>query len=154
MKSLLPSFWDEKNDPFATFGRDLNRVFSDYSKALPALSSAFASGFPAIDVQETDEGLEITAEVPGISEKDIDVSLEGRMLTIKGEKRASKDVSEQNRFVSERSYGAFRRAMSLPFEPEHDSIAAHVDNGVLTISLPKPRQTKEKTSRIEVKRKG
>lgn len=153
MKSLLPSLWNDKSDPFANLGQDLNRVFADFSKRFPALGGAAEGSFPAIDVNETDRGLEVSVEVPGVSEKDIDVSVVGRMLTIKGEKRASKDVSEENRHVTERSYGAFRRALTLPFEPDPSKIEAHMDNGVLTIALPKPPEEIQKTARIEVKRK-
>ncbi|MBA5778345.1 Hsp20/alpha crystallin family protein [Stappia sp. F7233] len=154
MKSLLPSLWDEKSDPFANLGQDLNRVFADFSKRFPAFGGSGEGTFPALDVNETDRGLEISVEVPGVSEKDIDVSVVGRMLTVKGEKRASKEVSEENRHVSERSYGAFRRTLTLPFEPDPAKVEAHMDNGVLTISLPKPPEEVRKTAKIEVKRKA
>ena len=99
-------------------------------------------------------GLELTAELPGIAEQDVDVSLSGTTLTIKGEKSADKTVSEKDRHVSERSYGSFRRVMTLPFEPEMEQVEAHMENGVLTLALPRPALEAENAKKIEVKRKG
>ena len=154
MKSLLPSLWDDKSEPFGSLNKELSRVFSDFSRRFPTMSGFSEAAFPAIEVKETDNGLEVSVEVPGVSEKDIDVSVVGQMLTIKGEKRADKEVREENRYVSERSYGAFRRSLPLPFEPPADKVVAQMDNGVLTITLPKPAEALGKTSRIEVKRKS
>ncbi len=154
MKSLLPSLWDDKSEPFGSLNKELSRVFSDFSRRFPTMTGFPDTAFPAVDVKDTEEGLEVTVEVPGVSEKDVDVSVVGQMLTIKGEKKAEKEVREENRYVSERSYGAFRRALPLPFEPPADKVKAQMDNGILTISLPKPPEAAGKTSRIEVKRKS
>ncbi|MBD1546175.1 Hsp20/alpha crystallin family protein [Roseibium aggregatum] len=131
----------------------MDRMFQDFGRKLPAAGAAVTS-FPAIDVHDTDKGLELTAELPGIAEKDIDVSVSDRTLTIKGEKTAEKTVDEKDRYVSERSYGSFRRVLTLPFEPDASKVEAHMDNGVLTVVLPRPAETAEKTKKIEVKRKG
>ena len=153
MSSMLPSLWGNNDNPFTSLQKEMDRLFQDFGKKLPAVA-AFGNGFPAIDVTETDTGLELTAELPGIAEKDIDVSVSDRTLTIKGEKTAEKTVSEKDRHVSERSYGSFRRVLALPFDPDPEKIDAHMNNGVLTVVLPRPAETAEKTKKIEVKRKG
>ena len=149
MNRMLPSLWDEKNDPFRAMQNEMSRVFGDFARGLPT-SADFATSFPAIDVRETDNGLEISAELPGVAEKDIDVSVSDRVLTIKGEKRTDKEIKEEDRYVTERSFGSFRRSMTLPFAPKTEGIEAHMDNGVLTIKLPKPAEAENQTHRIEV----
>ncbi|ADZ71925.1 Hsp20/alpha crystallin family protein [Polymorphum gilvum] len=151
--ALLPTLWDDKRDPFAVMRKEMNRLFGEVQKKLPDVEW-FGAGFPAIDVTETEAGLELTAELPGVAEKDIDISVSDRLLTIKGEKRAEKEIKEEDRHVTERSYGSFRRAMTLPFAPDPDKVEAHMDNGVLTVHLPKPVEAQEQTRKIEVKRKG
>lgn len=150
---MLPSLWGNDDNPFKSLQKEMDRLFQDFGKKLPA-ATAFGGGFPVIDVNETEAGLELTAELPGIAEKDIDVTVSDRTLTIKGEKTAEKTVSEKDQHVSERSFGSFRRVLTLPFDPDPDKIDAHMDNGVLTVVLPRPMETAEKTKKIEVKRKG
>jgi len=153
MSSMLPSFWRETDNPLMSMQKEMDRLLQDFGRKWPAASS-FEGGFPAIDIHETETGLELTAELPGVAEKDVEVALSGTTLTIKGEKSAGKTVSEKDRHVSERSYGSFRRVMTLPFEPELDQVAAEMDNGVLTLVLPKPASATEVAKKIEVTRKG
>ncbi|WP_417666508.1 Hsp20/alpha crystallin family protein [Roseibium sp.] len=131
----------------------MDRLFQDFGSKLPS-TTGFGAGFPAIDVNETEAGLELTAEIPGVAEKDIDVSVSGNTLTLKGEKSHGKTVSEKDRHVSERSYGAFRRVMTLPYAPDPDSVDANLDNGVLTVTLPRPAESKTQDQKIEIKRRG
>ncbi|WP_417685632.1 Hsp20/alpha crystallin family protein [Roseibium sp.] len=149
----MPSLWNDTGSSLASLQKEMERLFQDFGRSLPSASS-FGNGFPAIDVNETETGLELTAEVPGIAEKDMDVSVSGNTLTLKGEKSHGKTVSEKDRHVSERSYGAFRRVMTLPFAPAPDAVDAHLDNGVLTVVLPRPAETAAQGNRIAVKRKG
>ncbi|GGB53003.1 hypothetical protein GCM10011316_26300 [Roseibium aquae] len=107
-----------------------------------------------MDVHETDAGLEITAELPGVAKEDVDAFLTDRTLTIKGEKKASKTVSEKDRQISERSYGPFRRVMALPYVPEHGQIEAHMENGVLTVVVPRPDEASASPRKIELRKKG
>ncbi len=153
MSNLLPSLWGNDDNPFTSLQKEMDRMFQDFGRKLPTAGAPVTS-FPAIDVHDTDKGLELTAELPGIAEKDIDVSVSDRTLTIKGEKTAEKTVDEKDRYVSERSYGSFRRVLTLPCEPDAAKVEAHMDNGVLTVVLPRPAETTEKTKKIEVKRKG
>lgn len=153
MSSLVPSLWNDQGNPFVSLHKEMDRLFEDFGRKLPA-GQAFNGGFPSIDVAETETGLELTAELPGVDENDIDVSVSDRVLTLKGEKTQEKTVEEKDRHVSERSYGSFRRVMTLPFAPKPEGVAAHMENGVLTVVLPRPEEADPKTRKIEVKRKG
>ncbi len=153
MTSLIPSLWNDPNKTFMSLQKEMDRLFEDFGRKLP-VGSPFGGGFPSVNVSETDTGLELTAELPGVAEKDIDVSVSDRTLTLKGEKQEEKTVDEKDRHVSERSFGSFRRVMTLPFAPKKDGIEAHMDNGVLTVILPRPEETGPQAHKIEVKRKG
>ncbi len=153
MSSLLPSLWNDANNPFGSLQKEMDKLFEDFGRKLPA-GSPFGGGFPSINVEETETGLELTAELPGVAEKDIDVSVSDRTLTLKGEKTEEKKIDEKNRHVSERSFGSFRRVMTLPFAPKPDGVEAHMENGVLTVVLPRPEETGPQPHKIEVKRKG
>ena len=121
-------------DPFLELHREVNRLFDDSFRGMtggaqgPMLS-------PSIDVVETDNGLEISAELPGVAQEDIDLRLDGDLLTISGEKRNQRK-DDKSRFV-ERSYGSFNRSFTLPFAPDPDKVEADCDKGVLTIKLPR-----------------
>jgi HSP20 family protein len=154
MSSLIPSLWNDASNPFASLQKEMDRLFKDYGQNLPAGSAFAGGGFPSINVEETETGLELTAELPGVAEKDIDVSVSDRTLTLKGEKLEEKNIDEKNRHVSERSFGSFRRIMTLPFAPRPDGVEAHMENGVLTVVLPRPEDSGPPSHKIEVKRKG
>lgn len=152
MSSLIPSFWNDNSNPFATLRKEMDKVFEDFGRAGEA-GGVFTGSMPAINVVETDTGMELTAELPGVAEKDIDVSLSDRLLTIKGEKTEEKKIEEKDRQISERSFGSFRRSMTLPYAPASDAIEAHMENGILTVILPRPADQGPAPAKIEVKRK-
>jgi HSP20 family protein len=106
---------------------------------------------PAVDLAETDKAYTVTAELPGMDEKDIDVSINGDMLVIKGEKRQEKEEKNKNYYLSERSYGQFQRSFSLPTGIDRDKIAAEFSKGVLTLTLPKSAEAQQQQKKIEVK---
>jgi HSP20 family protein len=106
---------------------------------------------PAVDVSEDEKSYKITAELPGLDEKNIDVSVSGDTLVLKGEKREEKEEKEKNRYISERSYGAFQRAFSLPDGVDRDKITAGFAKGVLTVTLPKTTEAQKQQKKIEVK---
>lgn len=136
-------------DPFLDLHREVNRLFDDSLRTMREGSSG-SSGFmlsPKVDVCQTDDGWEITAELPGVDQDDIDLRLDGDMLTISGEKRDERK-DDKNRFV-ERSYGSFTRSFQLPFTPDPDKVTADCDRGVLTIKLPKAAE-QDKSRRISV----
>jgi len=115
----------------------------------PAFRTELTMPTPAVDITEDDSGYKITAELPGLEDKDVEVTLTDDVLTIKGEKSTETEKKEKNYHLSERSYGAFRRSFVLPESVDSDKIVASVAKGVLTVAVPKAAAAKPKT--IEVK---
>jgi HSP20 family protein len=137
-------------DPFLDLHREVNRLFDDSFRTMRDSGGESGGGFmlsPKVDVCPTDDGWEITAELPGVDQEDIDLRLEGDMLTISGEKRDERK-DDKSRFV-ERSYGSFTRSFQLPFTPDADKVTADCDRGVLTIKLPKAAEL-DKSRRISI----
>lgn len=140
------------DDPFFQLQRELSRAVDDVFRGVAAPRAPFGTGFaPSLDVKETPQGLELTAELPGVAETDIDLSLEGDMLTLRGEKKAETTTEEKGVHVQERSYGSFQRSLRLPFAPEPGSVSASFDKGVLHVTLPRPAQAQAKENRIPIK---
>ena len=160
MRSLLPSLWghpDEK-DPFRSLQTEIDRVFNDFNRGmrLPGLTET-ATGTrlaPRIDVSETNGTVEVTAELPGVAEEDVDVTLTDDLLTIKGEKKSETEDTQKNYHVVERSYGAFQRSIRLPFEVDPKQVDARFEKGVLKVVLPKPPEVEAKSQKIEIKPGG
>ena len=121
-------------DPFLDLHREVNRLFDDSLRGMTGGTQDTMLS-PSIDIVETDGGLELTAELPGVAQEDIDLRLDGDLLTISGEKRNQRK-DDKSRFV-ERSYGSFTRSFTLPFTPDPDRVEADCDKGVLTIKLPR-----------------
>ena len=106
---------------------------------------------PAVDVAEDEKAYHITAELPGMSEKDIEVNLSGDMLTNSGEKRDEREEREKNYHFSERRYGSFRRSFVVPQGVDRDRLEASFKNGVLALTLPKASEAMQQQMKIEVK---
>jgi len=106
---------------------------------------------PRADVRERGDAYEITAELPGLAEDDISVTLEDRLLTIKGEKKEVKDEKHTDYFISERRFGSFARSFRLPDDVEAEKIDASYSGGVLTLTLPKSRKPQKEVRKIQVK---
>jgi HSP20 family protein len=106
---------------------------------------------PSVDVCETDNSYEITAELPGMSEKDIELTLTENVLTLKGEKKEEREEKKKDYYLSERSYGSFQRSFTMPSDANAEKITTSFKNGVLSISIPKSEEAKAKTRKIEVK---
>lgn len=142
---------DRLFDRFADgFGVPSLRGFLD---VMPAWQGGIQNGFaaPAVDIIEDDAAYHITAELPGMSEKDVDVSVDGDTLVLKGEKRQEREEKEKNRYLSERSYGAFQRSFTLPKNVERDKIAAVFAKGVLKVDVPKSAEARTQQRKVEVK---
>ncbi len=137
-------------------GRD---VFRDYSRMfdnvmrMPTLFESMDEGLvsPRVDVVEDDKTIEVMADIPGIDEKDIRLELRNGTLWIEGERREEKKAEGRNFFRSERSYGAFERAIALPCEVEKGNIEASFKNGVLRVLLPKTKEAREEVTAIKIK---
>ncbi|TCT07220.1 heat shock protein Hsp20 [Tepidamorphus gemmatus] len=152
----LPSLWSrDRDDPFAALHREVERVFEDFGRGWPSaralIGTAGAGASPNVEIHETDTGLEVSAELPGVDEKDVEVTLSENVLTIKGEKRSEHEEKQNGRVFSERSYGSFQRSFALPFEVDASKVTATFDKGVLKVALPKSPEQEKKTRRIEVK---
>jgi len=140
-------------DPFGTFQREMNRVFDEVFRGFPAMGrgAALMGGFaPTLDVHETDRGIELSAELPGMSEEDIDLKLEGDLLSIAGEKKQERKEEQAGMHLSERSYGRFQRAFRLPYAPDPQQVEARFDKGILHVILPRPAQ-QQQGSRIPIR---
>jgi HSP20 family protein len=111
---------------------------------------AMALAAPALDVYDQKDDLIVKAEIPGLSKEEIDISLEGNMLTIKGEKRKEEEVKEEDYYRSERAYGAFSRSIELPAAVQTDKVNASFKNGVLEIRLPKTEEAKTNVVKVKV----
>lgn len=141
-------------DPFLSLHREVNRLFDDvfrgFDSRLPPLGrfSSFGGNWPSVEISDQEKELRVTAEVPGLEEKDIEVMLDDGVLTLKGEKRS--ETEDKDRQFSERFYGSFERRIPLGYEVEDDKVDARFKNGVLTVTLPKTERAQAKAKRIAI----
>lgn len=151
MKSLIPIGRDRLvASPFMSLQREIDRLFEDFSRGFPTIAGNGAIALmPSMDVTETDKEIEITAELPGLEEKDVQINVADNILTIRGEKKAEKEQKDKNYRLVERSYGAFERTLELPEGVNADAIKANISKGLLKVTVPKPAPTQAK--KIEVK---
>lgn len=144
-----------------SFRNEMDRLFDRFGFAswpsfpsFPSLfekSAGFSFNVPAVDVTEDDKGYKIEAELPGLDEKDIEVTVNGDLLVLKGEKRQEKEEKTKNTYVNERSYGSFQRVFSLPEGVDRSKIAADFSKGVLAVTLPKTAETQKQQKKVEIK---
>ena len=130
----MNKLFDEKLDKFSGEGTLQERIWE-----------------PLVDIYEEEDKFVIKAEIPDVDKKDIDITIEDNVLTIKGEKKFEKEEKKENYLRAERFYGTFRRSFTLPASVEKDKIKAKLDKGVLTIEIPKKEETKPKKISIDVK---
>lgn len=151
MPNLLPSLWARGAglDPFRAVQREMDEMFRNFGRGGEPVSVGAAA--PALNIAETADKIEVTAEIPGVDEKDIKVSVEGNRLVIAGEKKTESENKDKEWHVVERSWGAFHRSIALPFEPKDDAIEAHYDKGVLHVFVKKPEPAKPATTQIPIK---
>lgn len=146
-----PQIWR----PFESLRREIDHLFEDFGgdfwrAPFRQVERAFGA-MPAVDVTETDGGYEITAELPSLDEKNIEVKLANNTLTIKGEKRDEKEETKKDYYMRERSFGSFQRSFTVPEGVETDKIEANFKKGVLTVTLPKTAEAKKAEKKITVK---
>jgi HSP20 family protein len=148
-------------DPFLSLHREMNRLFDDVFRgtSLPTASGSQGQGDvgtfvnASMNVSETDNEIRSTAELPGVTEQDIDVSLDDDVLTIRGEKKFERKDDKENFHFVERSYGTFQRSLRLPFPVDPDQVQASFENGVLTVTVPKTGR-QERSRRIQLQGRG
>ena len=130
--------------------QEIDRLFDDFAHRTPASWFGAEAVAPRIDITETDDALEVTAEIPGVEQDDIEVDVSGDVLTIGGEKKKEEETKKKQYHRIERSYGTFRRSMRIPFEVDPDQVTATHDKGILRVTLPKPAEAKKRTRKISV----
>jgi len=151
--------------PFESLRREIDRLFEAVmpgSWGLPLARPAFQIGLPwgqevswamspAVDISEKEKEFEVSAELPGLSDKDVEVKLSNGNLVIKGEKKEEKEEREKDYYLSERRYGSFVRSFAVPDSVDAAKIEATFANGVLTVKLPKSAEARANEKKIEVK---
>lgn len=154
LRSLIPVGRESKLprhepfEPFISLRREIDRVFDDLNRGFSWKTTA-TDLVPNTDVIESDKEIEITAELPGLQEKDVQVNVADNVLTIKGEKKSEKEEKDKNYRLLERSYGSFSRSVELPAGTNPDAIKASISNGVLKVVVPKPAAAQVK--KVEIK---
>jgi HSP20 family protein len=150
-------------DVWQSFRSEMDRLFDRFGTGFgfpslrrmfdiePAWRSSFSFSAPAIDISEDEKAYKISAELPGSNAKDIDVSVSGDMLTLKGEKRREKEEKDKNYHFSERAYGSFQRSFQLPSSVDRDEVAADFSKGLATITLPRTAPAQKPQKKIEIK---
>jgi HSP20 family protein len=156
-----PTFAGETWRPFEVLKKEVDRLFDEFGGdfwrrpfgSLAAFERTWPkfTAAPAVDVAETDKSYEITAELPGIDEKNVEVNLADGGITIKGEKKEETEEKKKDYYVSERRYGSFERYFTLPEGVDANKIAATFKNGVLKVTLPKTAEAQKPAKKIEVK---
>jgi HSP20 family protein len=160
-----PAATRRETSPFDRLRIEIDRLFDDFG--MGTWRSRFRRGVfdveplwrgelswgkvPAVDIGETETGYEITAELPGIDEKNVEVKYADGTLTIKGEKKDEKEEKKENYHLSERSYGSFQRSFRVPDSVDVDRVDAAFKDGVLIVTLPKTTDAQKKEKRIEIK---
>lgn len=143
------------DDPFALMRREMDRVFDDFMHGFGTPAASLPEGVisPRVNVVEKENSLEITAELPGVDQKDIELDLSEGMLTLKAEHKQEKEEGgEDERYhVVERAYGTYMRRFAIPFESDQDKVEARFENGVLNVSVPRSAEAEKRTRKIEVR---
>lgn len=148
MSDMIP--WT--SGEFGRLRQEMDSLFDRFFEGFPRLGITRRMGLtPVIDLYETKDDIIVKAEIPGIDSKDINISLSGDVLSIKGEKRQEKVDKDDNLHRVERSYGSFSRSVRLPCEVEEEKITATYKKGVLNVRLPKCEPAKPKRIKIDVK---
>ena len=138
-------------DPFrevAALQNRVNALFHDFSEGESAMTTA--SFIPAVDIYEDEQKVVLKLEVPGIAEKDLDVSVENNVLTVKGERKFATEEKEENFHRIERRYGSFYRAFTLPTTVDTEGIEAKYDAGILKLELKKKPEAQPKQIKVSV----
>lgn len=162
-KATIPSKaasspWDVLDD----LRREVDRLFNDFgrrdwlrsfraSDMEPTFHRYFTWNVPAVDIAEKDTAFEITAELPGLASKDVDVSLKNGNVIIRGEKQEQKEEKAKDYYLKERQYGTFERSFAVPEGVDKSAIEATFNNGILKVSLPKTLDAQKPARKIDVK---
>jgi len=138
--------------PMELFRRQMDRLFEDFwghSGLMSRVADGEGAFLPRVDVAETDKEVVVTAELPGLSEKDVEVSLTRGQLVLSGQKQSEREEKDKSYHLVERSYGSFQRVVELPAALEEDKAQASFKNGVLTVKVPKGAESRSRKIQIQ-----
>jgi HSP20 family protein len=138
----------QETNPFAFLQQEIDRLFDGFGRNFPPFAGG-NTALPRMDVSETDKVIEVTAELPGLEAKDVQLNLADNVLTIRGEKKSEREEKEKDYHLLERSFGSFARSLQLPDGVKPEDVSAEIAKGVLkvTVKKPGPKQSKQ----IEIK---
>jgi HSP20 family protein len=144
-------------DVFSTMRNEMNRMFERFERDWPRLPSLFGGGnggalVPELDVRENADAITIEADLPGVEEKDVTVTLRDGLLTIKGEKKQEREEKNESYHLTERSFGSFQRSLRLPDTIDENKVEAHFDKGVLKITAAKKPEAVKAERTIAIKK--
>jgi HSP20 family protein len=150
-----PAPREEYHDPFLAFRREVDRMFDDFfsgfgRRAVGPPFGSWSAATPSMDLTENDKEIVLTAEMPGLDEKDFEVTVSGD-LTLKGEKKDEHEHRNGDVYYMERRFGSFSRSVRLPFELKDEKVDARYEKGLLTIRVPKPADLQRQARRIDVR---
>jgi len=146
---LVP--WRPLGGELSSFRREMDRLWNRVLGETPFSSEFTEAWAPSVDISEKNDNFIVKAELPGMEAGDVDVSLSGDILTIKGEKKSEGEQKGENRYCCERYYGSFQRSFRLPANVQADKVEASFSKGILKITLPKMEEAKKKEIEIKVK---
>lgn len=143
----------QPEDLFSQLHREMNQLFDDVWRGfdVPAAAGSRYGLQPKVDVAETDKDVEVTVELPGLDEKDVEVTLADGVLTVKGEKKSERKEEGKGFYLAERSYGSFQRSIALPEGVDADKVSAEFSKGVLTVKAPKLPEVQTSVKKIAIK---
>lgn len=145
----------QSSNPLVSLQRDINHVFEDFWRKVEngwnGGDTVVGMYGPNTDITDTDTSVDVSVELPGMTENDIEISMSGNAMTIRGEKKIEHEEERKGIYMSERHYGAFYRTVPLPAGVDPDKAEAQFKNGVLTVSLPKTKESLANIKRIPVK---
>jgi len=140
--------WDPFRD-LITLREKMNRLFEDaFTSRGEERDMVSSTWTPSVDIYENENALILTAEIPGIDEKDIEIKIENSTLTLKGDRKFEKETKEENFHRIERAYGSFYRSFTLPHNIDQDKIEAEHENGILKITMPKKGELKQRKVKV------
>ncbi len=137
-------------NPFQSLQQQVERLFDGFGPFIGRTGNG-ATVIPRVDVEESDEAFEVTAELPGVGKSDIDVRVSDNVVTLKGEKQSKHEMKDADIHLIERSYGSFQRSFTLPCAVDSAKVAAEFKDGVLHLNLPKAQKAREKQKKIAIR---
>ncbi len=145
---------DYLREPFNRLRGEVDRFFDEFPPRFPTTNLGIrylaSLPMPALEMRETDKEYHLSVELPGVAGDEVDISVDGDLLILKGEKKEEREEKERDYTISERSYGAFERRVALPADCDPDGIEARSDNGVIAITIPRKESSPEKARKIEI----